>query len=199
MDTYIDTPFTTFTSNLNETQFIKEISNDSDLSILTIDYDSNSGLNKDEDDNNVRITFTTIPSAPQIAAYNALVASHVPIIPEQLNYTHIHVETDTIVPLSSPATDIIDEMTATPQAGTYMITFSASMSANLSTDIIGYGIYKNNILVPSTYRRTSGIVSSVNTTTIAEVNGSDVLTIQWELLAGSSRTCESRTFILLKV
>jgi hypothetical protein len=81
MSNFIDKVYsTTFTNGLNDTQLIEEIAADLTLSTLTIDYATDSGLNKDEDADNVRVTFTTVPTVGQITAYGLLVDSgaHVP-------------------------------------------------------------------------------------------------------------------------
>lgn len=101
---------------------------------------------------------------------------------------------------------VVNNMSLTPSAGSYICFFNSSCSISPS-DTLNYGIYVNGSLQTSSERSlrdgapffSSGFLLSMTTLCEITVNGTDVVDVRALLLSSGSYSIFERLFFLLKI
>ena len=121
-----------------------------------------------------------------------------------LNYQQISASDTSTT--SSGSFVVINSMTITPAAGTWMVMFSTSGSGNQQNANMDIAIYKNGTIVADTLRKQGYFSSQANadtkrniyTQSIVTTNGSEAIDVRYKVSAGTF-TIHERNLILVRV
>jgi hypothetical protein len=112
--------------------------------------------------------------------------------------------TATAATTTTSTTDVqMTDMTLTPVAGTYLVTFSTIVSVNSSaTRNVNVSIYSGGTQIAHSARpvniNASGIGHAVHTQAVTTVDGTQVIEVQWNVSANTA-TANQRSMILVRL
>lgn len=116
--------------------------------------------------------------------------------------TYLNVSATITTSTTAATYQVIDSMTTTPAAGTYIVTFSSSMGIDNKATSIDYAIFVAGVQELISHRfLDSGVSGSRNvshTHRIVTVNGAQTVDVRWQITSNTA-TCYERSMILLRV
>lgn len=130
-------------------------------------------------------------------------------IVESANFLTTNEVTATGNTTTTSGTDaLINSMTTTPVAGTYMVFFNTDINSNAAGSAISVSYYVGGVQVAATLRKTShfdgGTLSAgsaraiVSLQSIIAVNGSQAIEVRWSTSSGTA-TAANRSLITVRV
>jgi hypothetical protein len=106
---------------------------------------------------------------------------------------------------TASTTDVlVDGMTITPKAGTYLISFSGqfnNVGVTPATALVTFSVYANGVLVPDSVRKLTSLVTAaaVELQTVVTVTSGQTIEIKWNIDSGATLSLGARTLTLTKV
>jgi hypothetical protein len=98
---------------------------------------------------------------------------------------------------------VIDSMSVTPGAGTYLVTFSTSWSNGTNNISNFVSIYANNLQLPHSERTMQGVASNIvypiMTNGIVTVADNQIVEIRWRVGSASTLTARQRSMTLIRL
>ena len=100
---------------------------------------------------------------------------------------------------------LVDGMTILPKSGTYVVSFSSqfnNVSATPATALASFSVYANGLLIPSSIRKLTSLVtaSAVELQTIVTVTSGQTIEIKWNIdSVANTLSLGNRTLTLIKV
>lgn len=189
-------------------KFKKLNSASSTSGIVIVDDTGNDEIDIRLDINSLAADSTPDTLTNYVITYDTSTATNKKVLLDNLlNINYINITSTTTTSTTSATFILMNGMTTTPSAGTYIVTFSSSGNNSVITANANYAIYIDSTIVQESNRYfgwIGGLVTNeinmvMHTQCIATVNGLQTIQIRWRTGISSTFTAYERSMILIKV
>jgi alpha-tubulin suppressor-like RCC1 family protein len=175
--------------------------------ILLVDDTGNDEIDISLNINGLTADITPDNTTDFTLTYDTSTSSHKKILlSDLLTPINIEVTATTNDDITSTTFVTIDSMTSTPISGTYLVSFSASLTGSVINQLITYALFKDAVEINESERllhnmttHTTVIDLTAYTQFIITVNGSEVITVKLKSSINNMVTIYERSLILLKL